>query len=46
MIGLRVRGLGHHWPGGAGQLGTKLGGPSASTIDATEQVLGFFAKLG
>ena len=46
MVGLRVRGLGHHWPGGAGQLGTKLGGPADSAIDATGQVLGFFAKLG
>ena len=46
MVGLRVTGLGHHWPGGAGQLGARLGGSSDSAIDATRQVLGFFAKLG
>jgi len=46
MVGLRVKGLGHHWPGGAGQLGPRLGGPSATPIDATRQVLGFFTKLG
>ncbi len=46
MVGLRIKGLGHHWPGGAGQLGAKLGGPNPALIDGTRQVLGFFAKLG
>ncbi len=46
MVGLRVAGLGHHWPGGAGQLSAKLGGPPSDAVDGTRQVLGFFAKLG
>ena len=46
MVAVRVPGLGHHWPGGAGQLGAKLGGPPSDILDGSAQVLGFFGKLG
>ena len=46
MVALRVPGLGHHWPGGAGQLHPKVGGPYRDVLDANAQILGFFARLG
>ncbi|MEZ6140472.1 MAG: PHB depolymerase family esterase [Zavarzinella sp.] len=36
--------LGHHWPGGAGQMGEKLGGPHHKEIDATQLIWDFFQK--
>ena len=36
-----IPGLGHHWPGGAGQLNPRLGGPMASPVSANE-LLGEF----
>lgn len=37
-----VHGLGHHWPGGKGGLGEKMGGPIPSALDATETIWEFF----
>lgn len=37
-----LAGLGHHWPGGKGGLGEKLGGPFVPTIDAAETIWEFF----
>ena len=37
-----IPGLGHHWPGGAGQLNPRLGGPKDSPISANEWVWDFF----
>jgi polyhydroxybutyrate depolymerase len=40
-----IPGLGHHWPGGKGLLGEKLGGPVISTVDATAEIWNFFRRL-
>ena len=37
-----VPGLGHHWPGGTGLLGAKLGGPVGGPLDGTAAVWDFF----
>ncbi|MDB5311405.1 MAG: hypothetical protein JWO38_5607 [Gemmataceae bacterium] len=39
-----VEGLGHHWPGGKGQLNHKIGGPPSDRIDATAEVWRFFRR--
>lgn len=39
-----IENLGHHWPGGAGKLGEKLGGPITSEVNATNVIWEFFAK--
>jgi len=39
-----VAGLGHHWPGGKGQLNPRLAGPPSDKIDATEDVWRFFRR--
>lgn len=39
-----VPGLGHHWPGGNGLLGEKLGGPVSSSVDATAEIWDFFRR--
>jgi polyhydroxybutyrate depolymerase len=33
---------GHHWPGGSALLGEKLGGPTATGVDATNEIWQFF----
>jgi len=33
---------GHHWPGGKGQLGERLGGPLSDELDATKAIWEFF----
>jgi polyhydroxybutyrate depolymerase len=38
----RIAGLGHHWPGGAGILGQRYGGPTTSPIRASEVIWAFF----
>jgi polyhydroxybutyrate depolymerase len=37
-----LAGLGHHWPGGKGGLGEKMGGPIVPTLDAAETIWEFF----
>jgi polyhydroxybutyrate depolymerase len=37
--GLVIAGLGHHWPGGAGQLNPRLGGPKLSALNANIHLL-------
>ncbi len=39
-----VEGLGHHWPGGKGQLNHKIGGPPSARLDATAEVWRFFQR--
>ena len=34
-----VEGLGHHWPGGRGQLNPRLAGPPSDAVNATEMIL-------
>ena len=41
---LVVPGLGHHWPGGRGLMGEKLGGPAGGPVDGTAAVWGFFRE--
>jgi polyhydroxybutyrate depolymerase len=40
-----IPGLGHHWPGGRGQLNPRIGGPSNSTVNANETLWQFFTKF-
>jgi polyhydroxybutyrate depolymerase len=40
-----VDGLGHHWPGGKGQLNQKIAGPPCNTINGTERVWDFFKQF-
>jgi len=35
---------GHHWPGGRGLLGERLGGPIATEVDATSEIWQFFQR--
>ncbi|OWK38483.1 alpha/beta hydrolase family esterase [Fimbriiglobus ruber] len=39
---LFVAGLGHHWPGGKGQLNPRIGGPPSARLDATARIWAFF----
>lgn len=39
-----VAGLGHHWPGGKGQLNPRIGGPTFNKINANELLWDFFRK--
>lgn len=39
-----IDGLGHHWPGGKGQLSHKIAGPPSNTLDATTDVWRFFRR--
>jgi polyhydroxybutyrate depolymerase len=39
-----IPGLGHHWPGGKGLLGEKLGGPISSSVNATCEIWEFFRR--
>jgi polyhydroxybutyrate depolymerase len=41
-----VAGLGHHWPGGKGQLDPRFGGPYSARIDATRMAWEFFSHHG
>lgn len=41
-----IAGLGHHWPGGAGQLNPRLGGPKISVVDANLVLLQAFGLHG
>jgi polyhydroxybutyrate depolymerase len=40
-----IEGLGHHWPGGKGKLGEKLGGSVASPVQATIVIWDFFRQF-
>jgi len=37
-------GLGHHWPGGRGQLNPRIGGPFVPTLPANDAILSFFDR--
>src|SRR5262245_9433441 len=43
---LIIPGLGHHWPGGAGQFNSRVAGGAQSVADGNELVLEFFARRG
>ena len=38
---LSVAGLGHHWPGGKGQLNPRIAGPAGGTLSANAAILDF-----
>lgn len=40
-----VPGHGHHWPGGRGLLGERLGGPASTELDATAAIWAFFRSF-
>jgi polyhydroxybutyrate depolymerase len=44
MQSVVIPGLGHHWPGGEGQLNPRLGGPKDSPISANEWMWRFFQR--
>lgn len=37
-----IEGLGHHWPGGKGQLSHKIAGPASHRLHATDAIWQFF----
>jgi polyhydroxybutyrate depolymerase len=37
-------GLGHHWPGGMGQLNPRIGGPKSTTLHANDLIWQFFVS--
>ena len=39
-----VEGLGHHWPGGRGQLTARIGGAASDRLDANEVIWEFFRR--
>jgi polyhydroxybutyrate depolymerase len=39
-----VEGLGHHWPGGRGQLNPKIGGAASDRVDANAAIWEFFRR--
>lgn len=39
-----VDGLGHHWPGGAGQFNRRIGGPPSDRLDANRRIWDFFRR--
>jgi polyhydroxybutyrate depolymerase len=39
-----VEGLGHHWPGGKGQLNPRIGGQPSDRLNANELIWGFFKR--
>ncbi|HVK16086.1 MAG TPA: PHB depolymerase family esterase [Fimbriiglobus sp.] len=39
-----VEGLGHHWPGGKGQLNPRIGGQPSNKLNANELIWGFFSR--
>jgi polyhydroxybutyrate depolymerase len=42
---LSIEGLGHHWPGGKGQLNPRLAGAPSNEVDATELIWRFFEEF-
>jgi polyhydroxybutyrate depolymerase len=39
-----IEGLGHHWPGGRGQLAPRIAGPPSDRLRGTEALGGFFRR--
>lgn len=39
-----IEGLGHHWPGGRGQLNPRIAGPPSNAVNATEMIWDFFSR--
>lgn len=44
MRALFVEGLGHHWPGGRGQLNARIGGAASDRLDANAVIWEFFKR--
>lgn len=40
-----IEGLGHHWPGGKGQLNHRIAGPQSNVVNGTEMVWEFFRQF-
>ncbi len=45
MRSVVVPGLGHHWPGGKGQLNPRIGGATSNVLNANELLHEFFQSL-
>lgn len=41
-----VAGMGHHWPGGRGELNPRIAGPPSDRVNATEVIWQFFCRSG
>jgi len=46
MDAVIIPGLGHHWPGGAGQFNPRIAGRTGSVVDGNERILSFFRTYG
>jgi polyhydroxybutyrate depolymerase len=44
FLAVTVAGLGHHWPGGKGQLNPRIGGPLSARVDANSLIWEFFRR--
>ena len=44
MTRVELANQGHHWPGGIGRLGERIGGPNGATFDASVAVTRFFRE--
>jgi polyhydroxybutyrate depolymerase len=44
LIAYFIAGLGHHWPGGRGQLSQRLAGPPSARVRANDLIWAFFQK--
>lgn len=42
---ITIDGLGHHWPGGKGQLNPRIAGPPTQAVNGTELVWEFFKQF-
>lgn len=42
LLAYVISGLGHHWPGGRGQLNRRLAGPPSQRLDANDLIWDFF----
>lgn len=44
MRAMFIQGLGHHWPGGGGQLGERIGGTASDRLDANAVIWEFVGR--
>jgi polyhydroxybutyrate depolymerase len=44
LVSVTVHGLGHHWPGGRGQLNPRIAGPIVTGYDLNPRMLEFFHR--
>ena len=44
LLAYFIEGLGHHWPGGRGQLKRRLAGPPSNRVHANQVIWDFFRR--